>query len=120
MIVGRVATKIATILRGKHKVNFAPHIDMGDFIIVINAKRIRFTGNKEINKQYFYHTGYVGGIKRISVKEQRQLHPQRILMHAVRGMLPKNSLGRAMLKKLKIYDGNSHPHLAQMPIVLDF
>ena len=119
-VVGRIATKIASILRGKHKPIFTPHVDVGDFIVVINAERIRFTGNKEIQKKYFRHTGYVGSSKTVTAELQRELHPERIIIAAVRGMLPKGPLGRTILKKLKVYKGKEHPHLAQNPKVLNF
>ncbi len=114
-ILGRLATKIATHLRGKHKPIFTPHIDTGDFIIVVNADRIRVTGDKLIQKMYYHHTGYPGGIKSESLKKRLQRKPEAIIRDAVWGMLPKNRLGRAMLKKLKVYRGPDHPHSAQKP-----
>ncbi len=119
-VVGRMATKIASILRGKHKPIFTPHVDVGDFVVVINAKKAKFTGNKETQKKYFRHTGYVGSTKKVAVERQRELFPERIVMSAVRGMLPKGPLGRKILKKLKVYKGSEHPHLAQNPKVLTF
>lgn len=113
LILGRLATRIAHYLRGKHKVAYSPHLNIGDHIVVINAEKIRLTGSKERNKIYYHHTGYPGGIKQISAKELLEKHPERVLEKAVRGMLPRNSLGRSMLKKLKIYVGPSHPHKAQ-------
>jgi len=119
-IVGRMSAKIASILRGKHKPIFTPHVDVGDFVIVINVKKIKFTGNKEIQKQYFRYTGYVGASKKVTVEQQRKIYPEAIIISAVRGMLPKGPLGRRMLKKLKVYSGNEHPHLAQKPEFLNF
>lgn len=118
-VLGRVATEIARRLRGKHKVEYTPHVDTGDYIIVINADKIAVTGNKETDKMYYHHTGYPGGIKSISLDKQRQKAPERILEAAVRGMLPKNPLGRAMFRKLKVYRGAEHNHAAQQPKVLD-
>ncbi len=116
---GRLATAIAHRLRGKHKPSYTPHVDTGDYIIVLNADKIRFTGLKEDQKQYIWHTGYPGGQKRATVKEVRAKQPQRIIESAVRGMLPKNRLGRAMFKKMFVYNGNEHPHTAQKPRELD-
>lgn len=113
MILGRLATRIAHYLRGKHKVTFSPHLDVGDNIIVINADKVRLTGDKERHKIYYRHTGYPGGIKQISAGELLEKHPERVLEKAVQGMLPRNSLGRSMLKKLKLYAGPTHPHKAQ-------
>lgn len=118
-VLGRVATEIARRLRGKHKAEYTPHVDTGDYIIVINADKIAVTGNKETDKMYYHHTGYPGGIKSISLDKQRQKAPERILEAAVRGMLPKNPLGRAMFRKLKVYRGAEHNHAAQQPKVLD-
>ena len=118
-ILGRLATEIANRLRGKHKPSFSTFIDNGDFIIVTNADKIQLTGNKWDDKKYYRHTGYVGGIKETSAKELMEKHPTEILMKAVKGMLPKNKLGRAQLKKLKIYAGSEHPHKAQQPVELD-
>jgi large subunit ribosomal protein L13 len=118
-VLGRLATRIATILRGKHKPIFSPHIDTGDFIVVVNADKIRLTGNKSQNKVYYRHTEYPGGLKATSYDQMKQRHPERIIEKAVRGMLPKNSLGRQILKKLKIYVGSEHPHQAQNPEPLD-
>ena len=113
--LGRFASKISQILRGKHKPDFTPHMDMGDFVIIINAEKIAVTGNKETEKTYFSHTGYPGGSKEISLASVRKTSPERILMKAVRGMLPHNKLGRAIINHLKIYRGPNHPHSAQMP-----
>lgn len=116
--LGRLATEIARRLRGKHKPEYTPNIDTGDYVIVINANRVTVTGNKRKDKLYYHHTGYIGGIKSISFEKLIASHPERALEKAVRGMLPKNPLGRAMYKKLKIYSGHSHPHTAQQPKVL--
>ena len=113
--LGRFASKISQILRGKHKPNFTPHMDMGDFVIIINAEKIGVTGNKETEKTYFSHTGYPGGSKEISLASVRKTSPERILKKAVKGMLPHNKLGRAIINHLKIYRGPNHPHSAQMP-----
>ncbi len=114
-VLGRLATEIATRLRGKHKAEFAPHMDNGDFIVVINCEKIKVTGNKLADKKYYRHSGYVGGLHEITLEKLLASHPERVLMNAVRGMLPKNRLGRAMLKKLKVYAGPEHPHAAQNP-----
>ena len=114
-VLGRMATKIAHTLRGKNKVNFVPHLDTGDFVVVINADKVRLTGKKEEDKTYWRHSGYVGSIRGTTVKAVRETHPERIVHAAVRGMLPKGPLGRRQLKKLKIYNGTEHPHGAQQP-----
>ncbi len=119
-ILGRLASQIAHRLRGKHKPEFAPHMDNGDFIVVVNCEKIRVTGNKLQQKNYYHHTGYVGNLKSITLEKQLQQKPEEVLRIAVRGMLPKNRLGRAMLKKLKIYAGAEHPHQAQEPKTLTF
>ena len=113
--LGRFASKISQILRGKHKPDFTPHMDMGDFVIIINAEKIGVTGNKETEKTYFSHTGYPGGTKKISIASLRKSSPEKILMKAVKGMLPHNKLGRAIINHLKVYKGPNHPHSAQMP-----
>ena len=113
--LGRFASKIAQILRGKHKVNYTPHMDMGDFVVVINAEKILVTGNKENQKMYFKHTGYPGGTSEISLALLRQKNPEKIIQNAVRGMLPHNRLGRKILNHLKVYKGEQHPHRAQKP-----
>lgn len=118
-VLGRVATEVALRLRGKHKPEYTPHVDTGDHIVIINAEKIAVTGNKEEGKIYYRHTGYPGGIKDVNVRELREKHPTRILENAVRGMMPKNPLGRAMLKKLHIYAGAEHKHTAQQPQVLE-
>ena len=113
--VGRLASNVASILRGKHKPGFTPHMDTGDFVVVINADKVRFSGNKETEKEYFRHTGYPGGVKLRTPQEVRQKKPTFIVKNAVKGMLPKGPLGRQMIKKLKVYAGNEHPHEAQNP-----
>ena len=118
-VLGRVATEIALRLRGKHKPEYTPHVDTGDHIVVINAEKIAVTGNKENAKIYYHNTGFPGGIKDVTVRELRERAPERIIENAVKGMMPKNPLGRAMLKKLHIYVGEEHKHQAQSPKVLD-
>lgn len=113
--LGRMATEIATRLRGKHKPEYTPHVDTGDYIVVINAEKVRVTGNKATDKMYYHHTGFVGGIKSISFKKLIEKAPERTIQIAVKGMLPRGPLGRAMFKKLKVYAGNEHPHAAQQP-----
>jgi len=117
--LGRLATEIARRLRGKHKPEYTPHVDTGDYIVVINAEKVAVTGNKQKDKIYYHHTGYIGGIKSISFEKLIASHPERAIETAVKGMLPKNPLGRAMYKKLKVYAGVDHPHTAQQPTVLD-
>jgi large subunit ribosomal protein L13 len=114
-VVGRLATQVAHVLRGKHRANFTPHVDVGDFVIVINAEKARFTGSKELNKQYFAYSGYPGGQRLESPKDVRSRKPEFILEHAIKGMLPKGALGRQMFRKLKVYAGSDHPHAAQQP-----
>ncbi len=118
-VLGRLATRIATILRGKHKPLFAPHLDVGDHVVVLNAEKIHLTGRKLQNKQYRWHTGYIGGLREVSAEKMLKTHPERVIEWAVQGMLPKNRLGRAMAKKLKVYRGAAHPHQAQRPQVLE-
>ena len=113
--LGRLASRIATILRGKHKPIYTPHVDCGDYVIVVNAEKINVTGQKLDQKIYYRHSGYPGGLKQITLRRQLQTHPERVLEAAVRGMLPKNRLGRKMFKKLKVYAGPDHPHQAQQP-----
>ncbi len=113
--LGRLAARIAILLRGKHKPTFTPHIDTGDFVVVINADKVVFTGKKWKEKFYIHHSGYPGGLKSISAEKMREKHPERLITMAVQGMLPKNKLGRKLIKKLKVYAGDSHPHQAQMP-----
>ena len=117
--LGRLATELAKRLRGKHKPEYTPHVDTGDYIVVINAEKVRVTGRKATDKYYYHHTGYPGGIKSISFEKQIQKAPHRVIEHAVKGMLPKNRLGRAMFKKLKVYAGSEHKHAAQQPQALD-
>lgn len=114
-VLGRLASHIATVLRGKHKPTFSPHLDMGDFVIVTNATKVVATGNKDANKVYWHHTGFPGGQKTVNLEALRQKHPDRIIRQAVWGMLPHNRLGRRMLKHLKVYSGPHHPHQAQQP-----
>jgi len=117
--LGRLATEVARRLRGKHKPEYTPHVDTGDYIIVINAEKIGVTGNKEKNKMYHRHSGYIGSLKSVSLGKLRQTFPDRIINNAVKGMLPRNPLGRAMFKKLKVYAGPEHGHQAQQPKVLE-
>ncbi len=117
--LGRLASEIAKILRGKHKPIYTPHVDCGDFVIVVNADKIRVTGRKLDQKIYYRHSGYPGGLKSISLRDQLAKHPERVIQLAVRGMLPKNRLGRRMIKKLKVYASPDHPHQAQQPKPLD-
>ncbi len=117
--LGRLATEVARRLRGKHKPEYTPHVDTGDYIIVINAEKVRVTGNKETGKVYWRHSGYPGGIRGTNVATMRETHPERIIEKAVKGMLPKNPLGRAMYRKLKVYAGAEHPHAAQQPTTLE-
>lgn len=119
LILGRMASEIAIRLRGKHKPEYTPHVDTGDYVVVINAEKIAVTGNKMKQKTYYKHTGYVGNLKSITLEKQLQKHPEVVIETAVRGMLPKNSLGRTMYRKLKVYAGESHPHEAQQPITLE-
>lgn len=114
-VVGRLATRIASVLRGKNKPDFTPHVDTGDYVIVLNADKIRFTGSKLDDKEYQRFSGYPGGLKRRTAKEMLVKKPEMILEHAVKGMLPKNKLGRAQIKKLFLYTGATHPHVAQKP-----
>jgi large subunit ribosomal protein L13 len=116
VVLGRLATQIATLLRGKHKPIFAPHVDTGDFVVVVNASKIALTGNKRATKVAYRHSGFPGGLKREPYDEMLAKRPERAVEIAVRGMLPKNSLGRQMLKKLKVYAGPEHPHSAQQPV----
>jgi len=118
-VLGRLASEIAHRLRGKHKAEYTPHVDTGDYIVVINAEKIRVTGAKSKDKLYHHHTGYPGGIKSISFEKLIDKAPERVIQGAVKGMLPRNPLGRAMFKKLKVYAGAEHPHAAQQPQVLN-
>lgn len=113
-VVGRLATEIATILRGKNKATFSPHNDCGDFVVVINAEQVKFTGGKNEKKFYYKHTGFVGNLKSKSADQMLEDSPETVLIEAVKGMLPKTALGRAQLKKMKIYSGDKHPHAAQL------
>ena len=119
-VLGRLATEIARILRGKHKPEYAPFIDTGDHVVVINAEKIRVTGKKSEQKRYYRHTGYPGGLRVEEYKEVLEKHPERIVQKAVRGMLPHNTLGRQMFKKLRVYAGPEHRHQAQKPMALEF
>ncbi len=113
-VLGRLATQIASLLMGKHKPIFSRHLDTGDFVVVINAEKVRVTGNKAKQKLYYRHSGYPGGLKSISLERMMQTHPTRVIEHAVKGMLPHNRLGAKILKKLRVYAGETHPHLAQV------
>ena len=117
--LGRMASEIAKRLKGKHKPVYTPHVDTGDYIIVINAEKVRVTGSKAEGKMYHRYTGYVGGLKSMSFREMRAKHPERVIENAVKGMLPKNPLGRAMFRKLKVYAGSEHKHAAQQPQLLE-
>ena len=114
-VLGRVAAKAANILRGKHKPTYTPHVDTGDFVVIINADKIRVTGNKGEAKRYYRHSGYPGGLKSESFNDAIAKHPERVLEHAIKGMIPKTTLGREQAKKLKVYAGPEHPHAAQQP-----
>ncbi len=115
-VLGRMATRIAALLRGKGKAEYTPHADTGDFVVVINAAKVKLTGKKDEQKTYTRYSGYPGGLRTIPVARVRERHPERLVEHAVAGMMPKNRLGRALLKKLKVYPGPEHPHAAQMPV----
>jgi large subunit ribosomal protein L13 len=117
--VGRLATEVATVLRGKNKVTFTPHVDCGDYVIVINAEKVEFTGNKWADKKYYRHSQYPGGLSTTTAKRMNETFPERIVEFAVKGMLPKGRLGRATYKKLYVYAGSEHPHAAQTPEVLE-
>jgi len=116
VVLGRLASQIATLLRGKHKPIYAPHVDTGDFVIVVNADKVVLTGKKLEQKKAYRHSGYPGGLRSVSYRELMAKHPERVVEKAVKGMLPKNSLGRRMAKKLKVYAGPDHPHQAQKPV----
>ncbi|HEX7050285.1 MAG TPA: 50S ribosomal protein L13 [Longimicrobiales bacterium] len=118
-VLGRLASEVAKILRGKHKPMYTPHLDTGDFVVVINAEKVRVTGNKAEQKRYFRHTGYMGGERFTPFKEMLAEHPERVIERAVKGMLPKNNLGRLVRKKLRVYAGPSHPHEGQKPEPLE-
>ncbi|MEN8114167.1 MAG: 50S ribosomal protein L13 [Actinomycetota bacterium] len=113
--LGRLASEVAQILRGKHKPTFAPHMDMGDYVIVVNAEKVAVTGNKETDKVYYRHSGYPGGLRSDTLADMRATNPDRLVSNAVKGMIPKNKLGRQTLTKLKVYAGSDHPHAAQNP-----
>jgi large subunit ribosomal protein L13 len=117
--LGRLASQVASRLRGKHTPNFTPHSDNGDFVIVVNADRVKLSGKKWEQKTYYRHSGYIGGIKSITARKLKEKKPEELVRHAVRGMLPKNRLGRRLYKKLKVYAGSEHPHEAQQPQPLD-
>lgn len=117
--LGRLASSVATILKGKHKPTYSPAVDCGDFVVVVNADKIVVTGRRLEQKKYYRHSLYIGGLKEISLRDQLQKHPERVIESAVRGMLPKNTLGRQMFKKLKVYAGTEHPHQAQQPQPLE-
>lgn len=119
LVLGRVASQIAKILRGKHKTSYTPHMDCGDYVVVINAEKVQLTGNKLQNKMYHRHTGYIGGIKSVSAGRLMETHPERVLYKAVERMISRNKLGRAQMTNLRIYAGAEHPHAAQNPEVLD-
>jgi large subunit ribosomal protein L13 len=116
VVLGRLASHVATLLRGKHKPIFAPHLDTGDFVIVVNASKVALTGTKLTDKRLYRHSGYPGGIRSETYEEMLAKHPERLVERAVRGMLPKSTLGRSMLRKLKVYAGPDHPHQAQQPV----
>lgn len=118
-VLGRMATEIANRLRGKHKAEYTPHVDTGDYIVVVNAEKVKVTGNKARDKTYYHHTGYPGGIKSITFEKLQDKAPEKVIEVAVKGMMPKNKLSRAMLSKLKVYAGNDHPHAAQQPQALE-
>ena len=117
-VLGRAATEIARILRGKHKPIYTPSVDTGDFVVVVNAEKLKLTGNKMADKKYYHHTGFPGGIRSITAEKLIEKKPEELIMKAVKGMLPKNKLGRQMFKKLKVYSGGEHPHSAQQPKTL--
>ena len=119
-ILGRLASEVAQIIRGKKKPFFTPHMDMGDFVVVINAEKVKVTGNKEKDKTYFRHSGYPGGVTQINLRKVRQSFPERIITNAVKGKLPHNRLGRKLLTHLKVYSGELHPHAAQQPQTITF
>jgi large subunit ribosomal protein L13 len=113
--LGRLATKVATLIRGKHRPEWSPHVDCGDFVVIVNSEKVVLTGQKATQKKYFRHSGYIGHMKEVTAGRMLETHPERVIQAAVRGMLPKTKLGRAMFKKLKVYVGEAHPHEAQKP-----
>jgi large subunit ribosomal protein L13 len=115
VVLGRLASEVANIIRGKYKPHFTPHLDTGDFVIIVNAEKVVLTGKKLTDKIYYKHSGYIGNLKEISAGKMLEKSPEKVILHAIRGMLPKNRLGRKLLTKVKVYRGNSHPHDAQMP-----
>lgn len=117
-VLGRLASRVASILRGKHKPTFVPHLDVGDHVVVVNAAKVHLTGRKFHDKQYRWHSGYIGGLREVRAETMLRTHPERVIEWAVQGMLPKNRLGRAMAKKMKVYRGATHPHQAQQPETL--
>lgn len=117
--LGRLASEIARRLRGKHKATYTPHVDTGDYIVVVNAEKVHVTGNKMKDKMYHHHSGYIGGLKSVSLERLLQTHPERVIENAVKGMMPKGPLGRQMYSKLKVYAGTDHKHAAQQPVPLD-
>jgi large subunit ribosomal protein L13 len=118
-VLGRLAARVAAVLRGKHKPTFTPHLDVGDHVVVVNAEKVHLTGRKLQDKRYRWHSGYIGGLREVSAERMLRSHPERVIEWAVQGMLPKNRLGRAMAKKLKVYRGSEHPHQAQQPQALE-
>lgn len=118
-VLGRLATQVAVLLRGKHKPAYTPHLDVGDHVVVVNAEKVHLTGRKRTSKTYRWHTGYLGGLREVSAAEMLKTHPERVIEWAVQGMLPKGRLGRAMARKLKVYRGREHPHAAQRPEPFD-
>ena len=119
LVLGRVATKVASVLRGKHKPIYTPHVDTGDFVVIINAEKIQLTGNKLDDKIYYHHSGYPGGLKAVTAGKLLKTKPGDVITNAVKGMLPKNPLGRSMITKMKVYAGPDHPHKAQNPVALE-
>lgn len=117
-VLGRLATKVASVIRGKHKPSFTPNMDTGDFVVIVNADKVKMTGKRELLKTYFRHSGYPGGVKLLTYQQMKDKHPERIVEFAVKGMLPKNKLGRKLGSKLKVYVGVDHPHAAQKPELL--
>ena len=118
-VLGKIATQIANILRGKNKPTYTPHIDSGDFVVVVNARHVKLTGKKLQQKKYYRHSGYIGGLKEIPAEKMLEEHPERVIIHAVKGMLPKNRLANRLITKLKVYAEDDHPHKAQKPIKIE-